>query len=88
MMGSFDFLAHSSQDSKLLKTNGTLAEIRKSVKKNDLKEIYRKLNDKIMGIPIQPNTNPGVKFGHMIGGYASAYYGYLWSQVYAQDLFT
>ena len=41
-----------------------------------------------MGIPVQKGTNPGAKFNHMIGGYASAYYGYLWSQVYAQDLFT
>jgi len=52
MMGSFDFLVHSAKDEKLLKTNGTLANIRKNLKSTDLLEIYTVLNDKIMGIPV------------------------------------
>ncbi|MEQ1822901.1 MAG: M3 family metallopeptidase [Fimbriimonadaceae bacterium] len=34
-----------------------------------------------------PNTMFQASFGHLVG-YQGAYYGYLWSLVYAQDLFT
>lgn len=33
-----------------------------------------------------PNTMPQAAFGHL-NGYQGAYYGYLWSLVYAQDMF-
>jgi Zn-dependent oligopeptidase len=52
LMGSFDFLVHSSKNDSLLQTNGTLGEIRKNLKSHDLLEIYTALNDRIMGIPI------------------------------------
>jgi thimet oligopeptidase len=35
-----------------------------------------------------PGTHPQVAFGHLMDGYDAGLYGYPWSRVYAQDLFT
>ncbi len=54
----------------------------------DTTAVYKRLTKDIMMIPIQDGTMPQASFGHLMGGYDSGYYGYLWSEVYAQDMFT
>lgn len=54
----------------------------------DSTEVYAQLSRDIMQIPIPAKTIPQASFGHLMGGYDSGYYGYLWSEVYAQDMYT
>ncbi len=35
-----------------------------------------------------PDTIPQASFAGFMGGYDAGYYGYLWSKVFAQDMFT
>lgn len=47
-------------------------------------DLYRQI------ITLQPLANGHFQgtFGHLMGGYDAGYYGYLWSKVYADDMFT
>ncbi|MFM8316298.1 MAG: M3 family metallopeptidase [Deltaproteobacteria bacterium] len=56
--------------------------------KVDSTQIYSNRMNEIMLIPIQQGTQPQSSFGHLMGGYDSGYYGYMWSKVFAQDMFT
>lgn len=49
--------------------------------------LYDKLMKKIALMPLSPDTHPQANFGHLMGGYEAGYYGYLWSEVIAADLF-
>jgi thimet oligopeptidase len=57
-------------------------------KKVDSTAVYHRIAKDVMMIPLQEGTMPQASFGHLMGGYDAGYYGYLWSKVYAQDMFT
>jgi thimet oligopeptidase len=50
--------------------------------------LYSRLMREISLIPMNPGTHPEASFGHLMDGYDAGYYGYLWSKVYAQDMFS
>ena len=61
----------------------TLHSNRKDV---DVIEDYNKLQNKLSPL-IHNDGCLAANFGHLMGGYESGYYGYLWSEVYAAEVF-
>jgi len=51
-------------------------------------KIYADTMRDTMMLDIQKDTIPQASFGHLMGGYDAGYYGYLWSKVFAEDMFT
>lgn len=54
----------------------------------DVDKTWFELQKKMTPFSATPGTHPEAGFGHLMGGYDAGYYGYLWSKVYAQDIFT
>jgi thimet oligopeptidase len=52
------------------------------------KLFYTNMYKELTGLDIPNETNILGSFSHIIGGYDSGYYGYLWSKVFAIDLFS
>lgn len=52
----------------------------------DTAQLVRDIYKEIVGIDTIPGTNFAAIFGHLVG-YNAQYYGYLWSEVYSQDMF-
>lgn len=64
---------------------GTIDQLYHSGPPNGTTESYRKLYDEIGLIRLAPETYPQAGFGYLMG-YASGYYGYLWSEIYSADI--
>jgi len=50
-------------------------------------QVYKKIFEDITGLKSIPNTNIIASFGHIFSEYDASYYSYLWSEVYAKDMF-
>jgi thimet oligopeptidase len=53
----------------------------------DIDQAYRDAYE-LTGFPFYEGTHFGASFGHLMGGYDAGYYGYLWSKVYGDDMFS
>jgi thimet oligopeptidase len=51
-------------------------------------DTWNKTQLEYTGMPATPNTHYIGAFGHVMSGYASGYYSYLWSEVFAHDMFS
>lgn len=69
-----------------------IARIRKNLKFKDGNidsgALWRKVAFKTESSRYQNGVNPIGNMGHLMSGYVSEYYSYLWSEVYADDLFS
>lgn len=54
----------------------------------DVTKTYNDLFKEMVGIDHIEGGHFPATFGHLMGGYDAGYYGYLWSEVYAQDMFS
>ncbi len=54
----------------------------------DTVAVWKALYNKMTPGTFVDGTFPESGFDHLMGGYEAGYYGYLWSKVYAQDMFT
>ena len=54
----------------------------------DTTSAFNKMLSDFTQIRTPDETRMDAGFGHLMGGYEAGYYSYLWSQVYAEDIFT
>jgi len=59
-----------------------------SVVRLDPTRLWFELKPQLTALPAEPGTIPEASIIHFMSGYDAGYYGYLWSLVYAQDMFS
>jgi hypothetical protein len=55
---------------------------------DDVSAAFDKIVTEITGVPAVEGTHFVGSFDHLMGGYGAGYYAYLWSKVFAQDIYT
>jgi thimet oligopeptidase len=53
----------------------------------DVTKVSDSLYRELLGIPPVPGSHEPATIGHFMGGYDAGYYSYLWSEVYALNIF-
>lgn len=66
---------------------GSIDQLYHTVPPSDTSASYAKTMKEVFLIPMSEGTHPEASFGHLMS-YDAGYYGYLWSKVYAQDMFS
>ena len=54
----------------------------------DPSDEFNRVVAEITGMPAAPGGNSAASFGHLMGGYGAGYYSYLWSLVFAEDIYS
>lgn len=80
--GFYDMYLHSQNIDDILTESNSLEQ-----NSENLAKLYEKIYLETVGINVTTGTNMVASFGHIMHGYSAGYYGYLWSLVYAKDMF-
>ncbi len=54
----------------------------------DVLGMFRKIMKEFTGRVVHPSSKFPARCAHILGGYAAGYYGYLWSRVTGQDIYS
>ena len=54
----------------------------------DVDEVYNRVYSDVMGMSSPPGSHFPATFDHIMSGYDAGYYSYLWSKVYAEDIYS